>query len=112
MKQVSYELLPWLELEVFEDWTVMSKDSTWRHPSWKCVCIKKGRKLGFSNNWRWYFIANISVRSYKNNLQNFMNWKFYDAKTVSVTNHRVVYCAFNNLNYRDDFTVWHFDDDW
>lgn len=108
--KVRYELLPWLIFEVHEDWSVYSTAKSWTHVNgW--VHTREWRLLKFTCNGNWYKISNISARLVEW-IETIMWGKYKRARTIPITQHRLVYCAFNWLWYRDDFTVWHFDDDW
>jgi hypothetical protein len=95
---IRYDLYQWLTLWVWKDWTVWSDESVWAHPSWKGVCKKKWRQISFADNGNWYKFTNISWRSV---------WK----KHICITQHRLVYAAYNGLDYWGDYTVWHLNND-
>lgn len=89
-----------LDLIVYEDWTVYTKDSERVHSSWNWTCKRKWRKLSFSDNWLWYQIANLSLR------------RKWIKKSKSVSQHRIVYATFNWLEYNWPYSVWHHNDTW
>lgn len=103
-REVQYELIPWLTFTVWENGDVWSPDAVWSHPMNWAECRRAWVKLSFSDNWAWYKVANISALRFA-----WRDWIGKKARTISISQHKLVYVAFNGMDYWWDFKVWHLD---
>lgn len=90
---VRYALRDWIHLWVGKDWWVWSDDVEWKHPKWG-VCKRGWTKINFGSNWHGYRFTNIS-------------WRAVGKKHLSITQHRLVYAAYNGLDYWGGYSVYH-----
>lgn len=80
----------WVEPDgrIYKEYSKMNNKSWW-------TTVRKWWWISYHDNWHGYQIANLSVRgSYR-----------------AITQHRVVYATFRDMDYNGSYTVWHLDDD-